>query len=91
MLKIIRQKSFVKDLSKIKITDTQFAKYINYLSKLIHQEPLPIEARDHSLSGEWQDVREFHIGGDLLIIYILTDESLVLIRIGSHAGLFKKM
>jgi mRNA interferase YafQ len=91
MLKIIRQKSFVKDLAKINMTDTQFAKFINYLSKLINEESLPTEARDHTLSGEWSDTREFHIAGDLLVIYMLTSESIILIRIGSHAQLFKKM
>lgn len=91
MLTIIRQKSFSKDLSKIQMNNVQYTKYINYLAKLINYEPLPIEARDHALSGEWQDTREFHIGGDLLVIYILKDESVTLVRIGSHAQLFKKM
>ena len=91
MLKIIRQKSFSKDLSKVKMSDTQYTKYIKYLSMLIDSEALPVEARDHSLTGEWKDVREFHIGGDLLVLYILNDDSVVLIRIGSHAQLFKNM
>lgn len=91
MLKIIRQKSFSKDLSKVKMSDTQYTKYIKYLSMLIGSEALPAEARDHSLTGEWKDVREFHIGGDLLVLYISNDDIVVLIRIGSHAQLFKNM
>lgn len=33
--------------------------------------------------------REFHISGDLLIIYIIEDGYLKLIRIGTHAQLFE--
>jgi len=56
---------------------------------LLPNQELPPEARDHSLTGEWSDIREFHIGGDLLVIYIKTDEELILIRIGTHSQLFK--
>ncbi|SFV87328.1 hypothetical protein MNB_SUP05-SYMBIONT-4-820 [hydrothermal vent metagenome] len=52
-------------------------------------EPLPNEARDHPLTGEYMDYREFHLGGDLLIIYRITDNTVALLRIGSHAQLFK--
>ena len=90
MLKIRKQKSFQKDLSKVKMSDNHYTKYINYLAKLLNEEKLPKEAKDHALSGEWKDTREFHISGDLLLIYLLTDEELVLIRIGSHSQLFKK-
>jgi hypothetical protein len=41
------------------------------------------------LKGEYKDCREFHISGDLLIIYFIADETLNLIRIGSHSQLFK--
>ncbi len=89
MFKIIRQKSFIKDLAKIKMSDTQYTKFIKYLSHIINNEELPKEAKNHSLSGEWTDTLELHIGGDLLLIYMLIDDCIVLIRIGSHAQLFK--
>jgi mRNA interferase YafQ len=88
MLAIRRQKSFLKDLSKIKMTDKHYAKYITFLAKLINNEVLPPEAKDHSLTGEWKDTREFHISGDLLVIYMIMDAELILIRIGSHSQLF---
>ena len=55
---------------------------------LIKGEPLPPEAKDHSLLGKYEDTREFHISGDLLIIYFTTETELVLIRIGTHSQLF---
>jgi mRNA interferase YafQ len=60
-----------------------------YISKLLNAEELPSEARDHFLTGEWKDTKEFHIGGDLLVIYMIDDTSLKLIRIGTHSQLFR--
>ena len=89
MLNIRRQKSFLKDLSKIEMTNSHYTKYLIYLVTLLNKERLPKEAKDHALSGEWKDTREFHISGDLLVIYFTTFEELVLVRIGSHSQLFK--
>ena len=89
MLKVKRHKLFVKELRNAKLSDQHFSKYIVYLARLIESNPLPKEALDHPLKGEYQDCREFHISGDLLVIYFIEDETLNLIRIGSHAQLFK--
>ncbi len=89
MLKVKRHKLFIKDLRNAKLSDQHFAKFILYLSKLIEEKPLPEEALDHALKGEYQDCREFHVSGDLLVIYLIADNTLNLIRIGSHSQLFK--
>jgi mRNA interferase YafQ len=89
MLKIKRHKLFIKDLRDAKLSDQHFSKYILYLAKLIERQPLPKEALDHPLKGEYKDCREFHISGDILVIYFIKDETLNLIRIGSHAQLFR--
>ncbi len=46
--------------------------------------------RDHQLHGEFAEYRECHIQGDLLLMYRIIDEELilVLINIGSHNNLF---
>jgi len=89
MLKVKRHKLFIKELRNAKLSDQHFSKYIVYLAKLIESKPLPQEALDHPLKGEYKDCREFHISGDLLVIYFIADETLNLIRIGSHSQLFK--
>ena len=89
MLKVKRHKLFIKELRNAKLSDQYFSKYIIYISKLIENKSLPKEALDHSLKGEYQDCREFHISGDLLVIYFVVDDTLNLIRIGSHSQLFK--
>jgi mRNA interferase YafQ len=62
---------------------------INYISLLLNNKELPAESRDHYLTGKCGDTREFHLGGDLLVVYIKTDKELILIRIGTHSQLFK--
>lgn len=71
------------------MSNQHYSKYILYLSMLIKEESLPPEAKDHSLLGEYEDTREFHISGDLILIYLTTETELVLIRIGTHAQLFE--
>ena len=78
-----------KGVRSAKLSDQYFLKYIVYLAKLIESNSLPQEALDHPLKGEYKDCREFHISGDLLVIYFIEDETLNLIRIGSHSQLFK--
>ncbi len=89
MLKVKRHKLFVKELRNAKLSDQHFSKYIVYLAKLIEEKPLPEEALDHPLKGDYRDCREFHISGDLLVIYFISDETPNLIRLGSHSQLFK--
>ena len=88
-LELTRHKQFRKDINRVKMSDKHFAKFILYISTLLNHELLPKEALDHSLSGEYSDCREFHVSGDLLVIYLIDDKSLILIRIGSHSQLFK--
>lgn len=91
MRQLIRHKLFKKDLDKVTLTDQQFAKMVQYLSLLIEGNDLPSESKDHPLNGEWKSFREFHIGGDTLLIYYIDEENsqIVLMRIGSHAQLFR--
>ncbi len=76
-------------MSKVKIADAQYSKFVVYIALLIEGKALPAESKDHMLKGEWQGYREFHLGGDLLLIYLLKEEFLILVRIGTHSQLFK--
>lgn len=51
-------------------------------------DPLPDRYRDHALVGEWKDFRDCHIRPDLILIYHKPDEeTLTLVRLGSHSKL----
>ncbi|NPA16171.1 MAG: type II toxin-antitoxin system YafQ family toxin, partial [Aquificae bacterium] len=62
-------KQFIKDLKKSKLNPSNTEKLFVYINLLINGKNLPVEARDHSLKGEWSDTREFHVSGDLIVIY----------------------
>ena len=68
-MKLFRAKTFKKDYQKLKISDNQYAIYIRYLSLLLEGKALPLEARGHNLIGNYSGFKEFHLGGDLLVIY----------------------
>jgi len=71
------------------MSDQHFSKFIYLIGLLINNQSLPPEALDHPLIGNWQHFREFHISGDLLVIYQQTAENeLLLVRIGTHSQLF---
>ena len=84
-----RHKYYRKDASKAKLTDEQYAKRIKYLSCILEGKKLPNEARDHVLLGEYRGMREFHLGGDMLLIYTVAGNVLYLQRMGTHSQLFK--
>ena len=51
--------------------------------------PLPAKYRDHPLHGEWEGSRGCHIRPDLVLVYTLEGEDmLILERFGSHSDLF---
>ena len=55
---------------------------------LASDEKLPPRYVDHALGGEWKDHRDCHVKPDLVLIYRLPDdETLELVRLGSHSEL----
>ena len=90
MIEIDRGRIFKKDMAKIKLNNSEFERYIKYLGLLLNGEKLPREAKDHPLKGEWAGYNEFHLSGDMLLIYRFRGDILELERIGTHNQLFKK-
>ncbi len=89
MLDIAVHKTFSKDLKKAQLNSTNTAKLFAYIALLLEGTELPPQAKDHVLSGEYQDTSEFHISGDLLVIYRIEGGTLQLLRIGTHSQLFR--
>jgi mRNA interferase YafQ len=55
---------------------------------LSEKQPLPIRYRDHALTGNWIGHRDCHIQPDWVLIYQITDDTLILERTGTHSDLF---
>jgi mRNA interferase YafQ len=94
MYYIVFSKEYKKSLKKLKESGTLKAKIVSDLEEAIDTiasgHRLPIEYRDHQLTGELKEYRECHIKGDLLLQYQLRKNELILILvdIGTHSYLF---
>lgn len=64
------------------------ADLMSVLTALSDDYQLDARYRDHAQTGEWKDHRDCHVRPDLVLIYQKTeDQTLKLVRIGSHAEL----
>ena len=87
---ILRTTQFKKDYKQMKRRGLDVQKLEEVLRLLSEGIPLPIERRDHSLSGDYAGFRECHIESYWLLIYCIRENQLVLVcsRTGSHSDLF---
>lgn len=90
---IVKTKKFKKTFDKIyktglfnKITLNEFKELLDLLKE---GKKLPNKNKDHQLRGELRDYRECHVKSDLLLIYRIIEDELVLllVDIGSHSEL----
>jgi mRNA interferase YafQ len=88
MLEIVRKSRFKKDFKKLSKSGCSVKKLVNAIKLLAEEQSLPENYRDHALIGDYKDYREIHNEGDWLLIYQIVDDTLVLVRTGSHSELF---
>ena len=82
---------FQKDLKRIAKRGYNTALLTTVIKKLANGEPLAQKHRDHALTGDYAGCRECHITPDWLLIYEISDDTLLLYltRTGTHSDLFK--
>lgn len=92
MYKIVYTNRMKKDTKLMKKRGKDITKLINVLSLLASGNPLPIQYKDHQLTGNLQDFRECHIEPDWLLMYQVYENTLILsaTATGSHSDLFGK-
>ncbi len=66
------------------VLDTDLRQIITALAT---DQPLEPRHRDHALSSNWNGYRDCHLRPDLVLIYRLDPERLILARLGSHSEL----
>ena len=82
---------FQKDLKRIARRGYNTELLTAGIKKLANGEPLAQKHRDHALTGDYAGCRECHITPDWLLIYEISDDTLLLYltRTGTHSDLFK--
>ena len=74
--------------SKGRYRNTLAADFVEIIEALANDRALAERHRDHALTGDWKDHRDCHVKPDLVLIYRKPDdETLQLVRLGSHAEL----
>lgn len=90
MYKISATTKFKKDLKLAIKRGYNISLLDIIISTLADGQPLPKTNLDHALRGNYEGCRECHIEPDWLLIYEISDDTLILYltRTGTHADLF---
>jgi len=88
-LRLIYTTQFKKDYKRIKRQEKNVVLLENVIKKLLKKEQLEPKYKDHKLTGRWKSFRDCHIEPDWILIYQLTEDTLILERTGSHSDLFR--
>jgi mRNA interferase YafQ len=83
--------AFGKDFKKLKkgVYKDKLDKLLEARVDLLKMDrPLPQNAQDHPLKGNWLGYRDCHLAPDVVLIYRKPDDTLLqLVRLGSHSEL----
>lgn len=91
-LTIKRSNEFKRDVKRIIKRGVNLSELQKVIGILANGETLPEKYKDHALvnSRNYKDKRECHVHNDLLLVYQILDDVLVLdlVRLGTHSDLF---
>lgn len=89
MKELVWGKAFEKDLKRLAKRGKNRTKLADIMGILANGAAIPIQYKDHPLTGSWNGYRDLHIEPDWLLIYQHKDENTVhLARTGTHADIF---
>ena len=90
MLEVFYSNQFKKDYKKAIKRHNDVEELFKVIELLKNQQPLPLEKRDHALTGDYSGYRECHVHPDFLLVYKVVDSQLqlYLYRTETHADLF---
>jgi YafQ family addiction module toxin component/addiction module RelB/DinJ family antitoxin len=82
-------KQFAKDLKRMEQRGKPPEKIKNIIKKLVDEERLDVNYKDHKLIGNYKGRRECHVEPDWLLIYKIIDSEIIFERTGTHSDLFE--
>ena len=90
MLKVLYERSFVKDYKLLKKRGYDMKRLDRVVYLLANQTALPERCHDHALVGQFKGLRECHVAPDWLLVYRINGQELVLslTRTGTHSDIF---
>ena len=88
MLSVYLGKQFRKDLKKAEKANKDLSILEKVFDALVKETPLDQKLKDHPLKGTLINCRECHLQPDWLLIYKIENNTLILIRTGTHSELY---
>ena len=89
MYKLDYSSQFKKDFKKVvKLPIPIVVEVGHVISALQSRQKLADKYVDHALTGNWVGYRDCHVRPDLVLIYKIESNKLMLARIGPHSELF---
>ncbi|PLX70051.1 MAG: type II toxin-antitoxin system YafQ family toxin [Denitrovibrio sp.] len=88
MKTIVTTSKFKKDFKAYRHTVEIEEALKDIISYLQQSKQLPVKYKDHPLIGEFKGCRDCHVLNDVVLIYEIDENRIILIRIGNHAKLF---
>jgi len=88
MKRVHSSTAFEKDIERLIRRNKDMEKLKSVIRSLVRGEKLDQIYRGHKLTGNYYGCIDCHIESDWLLIYKYDEETLFLIRTGTHADLF---
>ncbi|MEO5338837.1 MAG: type II toxin-antitoxin system YafQ family toxin [Magnetospirillum sp. WYHS-4] len=88
MRELLTSTQFKRDMKKARKRGKDRDKLERIIAKIVAGEPLDQRHRPHRLSGDWSPCWECHIEPDWLLIWDEDEETVMLVRTGTHSDLF---
>lgn len=91
MFAVVPTSRFKRDLKRVYRQNKNIDKLEVLINLITTRSPLPSKNKDHGLIGNHTGYRECHIEPDWLLIYRIDEnkQTVILVRTGSHAELFR--
>ena len=90
MWEIVYSSRFKKDLKRYQYQQKKIAALKEILLDLRENGKVKARYRPHMLAGDYKGCMECHIESDFLLIWLdESNQTIALVRLGSHAELFK--
>ncbi|MBO6050969.1 MAG: type II toxin-antitoxin system YafQ family toxin [Bacteroidales bacterium] len=90
MKKIFPSSQYKKDYKRYRHQPNKLTALRLVIDILANDQPIPPEYNPHTLHGRYDGCMECHIQGDFLLIWFDPSSNIIeLVRLGSHAELFK--
>ena len=84
-MRLLTTKRFERDLRRVRRRGKDPDRLWAVVESLLDERPLPPRNR---LTGDWSGAWECHIEADWLLIWRRDEDSLTLVRTGTHSDLF---